>query len=194
MKYFLFVAGLFVSCSTNPVLRDRNIIRHDQEKLHQLLKELDVETSSQAHKRVHNINTLLKELNVATVDDVRQEIKKLRKNKQKLRTLKDKIGGNNFKQVKQRVNKLNDYLVFENAQTVNELYKKRQNIPLSLKQLAQTMNVKTHDADQIVQDLQLEIFQLKHNYQQVQSELTDERAHKQELHDRLEQVNQLLGH
>jgi hypothetical protein len=146
MKNFLFVVGLLFTCSTNSILRDRNIIRHDQEKLHQLIKELDVETSSQAHKRVHNIRTLLKELDVANIDDARQEIKKLRKNKQKLRILKNKIGGSNFKQAKQRVH-----------------------------------------------GLQSEIFELKQNYQQVQSELASERAHKQQLHDRLKHVNQLLG-
>ena len=35
-KQILFFVGLLVSCTSNPILRDRNILRHDQEKLHQL--------------------------------------------------------------------------------------------------------------------------------------------------------------
>lgn len=160
-KKILFFVGLLVSCTSNPILRDRNILRHDQEKLHQLFKELDVESSAQAHKRVHNIRVLLKELGVATIDDARKEIKKSRKHKQKLRTLKNKIGGKNFKQAKQRVHGLNNYLAFEHADSVVDMYKKRKQIPKQL--------------------------------QKLHEELAHERAYKQQLHDRLEQVNEFFG-
>ncbi len=192
-KQILFFVGLLVSCTSNPILRDRNILRHDQEKLHQLFKELDVESSAQAHKQVHNIRVLLKDLGVATIDDARKEIKKLWKHKQKLRTLKDKIGGNNFKAVKQRVGGLNNYLEFEQAQSVADVYKKRKQIPKQLQELAQNVGVQAHSTDQVMHDLQLEVSALKHDYHQSQQELAHERAYKQQLHDRLEQVNQLLG-